>query len=209
MILLGGIHVLFLIAACLFFYTLTESVIPLYFLLAVMIFFISVPFIRWRNHFKNERVYANKFADLLETKNSELETVLTQLKEIKTVTESPWMDFTLDLSTFRIQLENLIGDEIKEINKLLNDLLTVDSSCITNLKKQGNDGDDKLKLSIGLTLIWFSHNWIEQELDQIVSKATIKINEGTEFFNLRTNNWEDEQGKIITEPTMRYDKWLF
>ncbi len=208
MILFGGIRVLFLIAACLFIYTFTESVIPLYFLLAVMIFFVSVPFIRWRNHFKNERVYTNKFADLLEGKNSELEQVLIQLKEIKTVTESPWIDFTLDPSTFRIRLENLIyEEEFKEIDKSLNGLLEVDGVFLTNLKKQGNDGDAKLKLSIELTLKWFSHNWMEQNLDRIVSKATLRIKDGIEFYNLITNKWEDEQGKIITEPNMRYDEW--
>lgn len=204
----GSLQLILPVGACLFFFFLTRSELPLYILAGLVIFILLVPVVRWRNHFKDERIYANRFANLLEDKDLELKKILVHLKDITSSSESHWLDFILDPSTFQINLENLTNENgSKEINQSLTRLIEVDATFLSNFIKQGHDGG-KLILSIELILKWFSHNWIEQELDRIISKATLRIKDGIEFYNLKKIRWENEQGEIITEPNLRYDQWL-
>jgi hypothetical protein len=178
-------------------YFLTHATVLLFVLGAVILFYSVVTIPRWRRHIKDQFDYASRFADVLEMKSEALINCLRRLYQDKLPRNLYWIDFTIDSSSFQMDLntysvdENQSVDNIEKYRNEIKEILSVDPLLIKGLRKQGWGADDKLELSLELIKIWFSDIWNKTVSSEVKIRSTFSVRNRSGFYNLKTNKWEE------------------
>lgn len=192
-----SIRLVILIAACLFLFYASQSLIPLYFLGALLVFVYFVTFVRWNKYFRDQRLFAEELSHSLKKTTSALNGVLSDIASNELPFESYRVNFNLDnhfkfeISLGFVELDNKQTlTDFNRVNELLNKLIIVNPILLKELEKSGWNIDAKFELTLELILYWFSDNWNQQKIDPPSLISTLKVKDREGYYNLKENRWD-------------------
>ena len=164
---------------------------------SIFLLILTVTIPRWRKYFKARFDYASKFAEVLIKKTNELSHSLKTLSKKTLPRELYWIDFMIDPSTFRLEIDThstnheMHSNDVENFRNEIKDLLRTEESIITGLEKKGWGQEDKIELSLELIQKWLTYTWNLNLSQEIKSRVTISIKDRNGYFNMKSNRWED------------------
>ena len=171
---------------------------------AVILLIATVTVPRWRKHLNARFDYALRFTKVLEMKTEDLSNSLRILFLHQFPKDLYWIDFKIDPSTFKIDIETYYAeqdtslDSIDDVRNSIKDMLAINESIITGLRKEGWGAVENIELSLELIQKWFSETWDHTVSSEFKIRATFSVKNRIGYFNMRSKKWEDTN--ILDQP---------